>query len=212
MMLHEGTRIAGRKTVADWLAFKNRLKGSNDPTIWKDAFTDFFEARLDSRYFAPIRAIEELNQNIGEGFAIVALQCSLIEFLATTIRGKTFRDVKNADLKKHEYGRGESRNIFVDFLQTHVPFKEMFSNEKLAIDFYSNVRCGLLHEAQTRAGWRIRVCPSAAMAIDAIGRVVYRDKMQDAFDQFLDWYKQQLCEDAELQTAFIRKFDALCHK
>ncbi len=85
MMLHESTWIAGRKTVADWLAFKDRLHGSDDPAIWNDAFTNFFEARLDSRYFAPIRAIEKLDQDIGEGFAIVTLHCSLIEFLATTI-------------------------------------------------------------------------------------------------------------------------------
>src|SRR5690606_30206708 len=99
--------------------------------------------------------------------------------------------------------------MFVSFLETYEPFKCMFSKTG-AGDFYASVRCGLLHEARTKGTWKIRVCQSAILAIDAEAKVVYRDKMQAAVDQVLDWYGQQLCVDADLQQAFIRKFDSLC--
>jgi hypothetical protein len=90
----------------------------------------------------------------------------------------------------------------------------MFADDQSqsAADSYKHVRCGLLHEAQTRGGWTVRVCPSAKMAIDTTAKVVYRDKMQDAFEKFLDWYKEELCRNSEFQRAFIRKFDGLCRE
>jgi hypothetical protein len=212
MMLQGSTRIAGKKSVEDWNDFRVRLEKDTDASVWQEAFNEFLMARLESRYFKPVKALEKMELNDGEGFAIVTLHCTLIEFLATIIQGKTFRNAKKADLKEHEYGKGQSQKIFVDFLQTYSPFQEMFPQKELADDFYSNVRCGLLHEAQTRAGWRIRVCPSAERAIDVTKKVVYRDKMQEAFDQFLESYKKKLCETADLQNAFIRKFDALCQE
>ena len=210
MTLPDHTRIAGDKTVAEWKDLKKCLCNCTEPRIWQEAFDDYFKTRLDSRYFKPIKALEKMESYDGEGFSIVTLHCSLIEFLATTLQGKTFRDAKKDELKDNEYGRGESKKIFVEFLQHHAPFNAMFSPKEAATDYYSNVRCGLLHEAQTRGGWRIRVCPSANIAIDVSNKIVYRDKMQGAFDQFVSWYGKELSTDAKLQQAFIRKFDSLC--
>jgi hypothetical protein len=86
----------------------------------------------------------------------------------------------------------------------------MFPDNGTAGDFYVSVRCGLLHEARTKGTWKIRVCESAVLAIDAKAKVVYRNKMQAAFDEFVNWYEQQLCEETDVQQAFIRKFDSLC--
>jgi hypothetical protein len=79
-------------------------------------------------------------------------------------------------------------------------------------DFYVSVRCGLLHEARTKGTWKIQVSESAIQAIDACAKIVYRNKMQAAFDRFVEWYGQQLSADANLQAAFIRKFDSLCEE
>ena len=68
----------------------------------------------------------------------------------------------------------------------------------------------LLHEARTKGNWKIRVCKSATQAIDVDAKIVYRDKMQSAFDQFVIWYGRKLPTEAKLQQAFIRKFDSLC--
>ena len=212
MTLPDNTRNAGTKTVKDWTAIKVRPERcNNDPSIWNEAFRNFFKARLDSRYFKPVHAIERMGQNVGEGFAIVTLHCSLIEFLSSTLEGKTYRYRKKGDpaLGCDEYT--DSRDMFTRFLRTRVPFCSMFSNDVEADDFYKSVRCGHVHEARTKGLWKIKVCRSAAaLAIDANAKVVYRNKMQAAFEQFVNWYEQTLPTDAELQQAFIRKFDSLC--
>lgn len=210
MMLPDYTRIAGQKTVADWKAMKGRLDGTNDPAIWAEAFEGFFKGRINSRYFEPIRAIEKMEQDVGEGFAIVTLHCSLIEFLASTLKGKTYRYSRNGKPCLGEFEYSDSRDMFVGFLENHPPFDNMFSEERTAGDFYASVRCGLLHEARTKGTWKIQVCESAIQAFDARAKIVYRNKMQAAFDQFVAWYGQQLSADANLQAAFIRKFDSLC--
>ncbi|MGE3831851.1 MAG: hypothetical protein AB7F76_12725 [Parvibaculaceae bacterium] len=210
MTLPENTCIAGQKTVADWRAMKGRLVDCADPTIWKAAFEDFFKARINSRYFEPIRAIEKMGQKVGAGFAIVTLHCSLIEFLAATLAGKTYRYSRNEKPPLGPFEYSDSGNMFITFLENCEPFSAMFSAQGMARDFYSDVRCGLLHEARTKGLWRIRVCESAALAIDATEKIIYRNKMQAAFDQFVMWYRGKLLSDVEFQKAFIRKFDGLC--
>jgi hypothetical protein len=222
MTLPDSTRIAGLKTVADWKAMKGRLDGGAAPVIWEEAFRDFFEARIDSRYFEPIKAIEKMREDVGEGFAIVALHCSLIEFLASTLEGKTYRFRKTGrclavtllggNSRPGDYEYSDSRKIFVEFLRNRTPFAAMFPTKKTAEDFYKSVRCGLLHEARTKGPWKIRVCESATFSIDAAKKIIYRNKMQAAFEQFVNWYEQALPTDAKLQKAFIRKIDSLCEE
>ncbi|MBC7138606.1 MAG: gamma-glutamylcyclotransferase [Defluviimonas sp.] len=210
--LPDDTRIAGKKTVADWTAMRDRLTRDTGPAPWKDAFDDFFKTRLESRYFGPIRAIEKLDENAGEGFAIVALHCSLIEFLAATLKGKTYKYQRRGKPPLGPFEYSNSSDMFIEFLESAAPFKTMFSKAGTALNFYRSVRCGLLHEARTKGNWKIRVCESATRAIDVEEMVVCRNKMQEAFDQFVDWYGRQLPIDTALQQAFIRKFDSLCQE
>jgi len=203
-------RIAGRKTVGDWKVLRRRLEGSNDRDLWTVVFDDFFKARLESRYFKPIRTLEAMRAYDGEGFAIVALQCSLIEFLASTLSGKSYRHRRENDppLEKYEYSK--SGKVFTGFLRTQMPFRESFPTKDSASDFYKNVRCALFHEARTRNGWRIRADGNPRTPVDAEARIVYRHKMGAAFDAFTGWYGEQLQIAPELQAAFLRKFDSLC--
>jgi hypothetical protein len=207
----EDMQIAGRNTVRDWKLMRARLDGSNDEGVWNEAFEDFFRQRLDSRYFSPIRTLERLSSYDGEGFAIVTLQCSLIEFLASTLEGKTYRHrprKNDPPLGKYEYS--ESGTMFTGFLVKQLPFGAYFQDAAQAEDFYRSVRCGLLHEARTKNGWRIRTDRHAKGAIDTNARIVYRHKMREAFDAFTHWYGEQLRTAQDLQAAFIRKFDSLC--
>jgi hypothetical protein len=211
MMLPATTRIAGQKTVADWTNLKGRLAGCNDAALWNEAFNDYFKARLENRYFRPIRVLEDMKEYHGVGFAVVALHCSLIEFLASTRKGINYRYVRRGDDpldKELEYSN--SSELFQRFLTCQSPFCRMFKDKNSAQDFYANVRCGLLHEARTKGAWRIRVDPGAREAIDTGKRVIYRNKMQAAFDEVIKDYGEQLIANAKLQEAFIRKFDALC--
>ncbi|MDR7222264.1 hypothetical protein N7E70_008615 [Aminobacter sp. NyZ550] len=202
-------RIAGKKTVGDWDTCRAKLDGSGDPESWKAAYKDFFKARLQSRYFGPIGALQESRELAGEGFSIAAIQCSLIEFFGATIEGKSYRFRRKGDpaLGTDEYS--DSKDMFVRFLTTTTPFSKVF-DKSLALDFYEGVRCGLLHEARTKKGWRIKAGTRAGPILDVKAKIVYRDGMQRAFEEFVDWYGKTLSTDKALQRAFLRKFDGLC--
>ncbi|HUW44603.1 MAG TPA: hypothetical protein VMW50_02295 [Dehalococcoidia bacterium] len=199
--------IAGWKTRADWEAIRGRLL-VGDPDAWHEAFTAFYETRLNLRYLHPIRVLQDNGTFQGEGFAIVAIQCSLIEFLESTEQGINYRHVpRGGVLGPYEYSA--SRDIFVAFLRDQAPFSATF-NEDSAKDFYIGVRCGLLHEARTRNGWRIWAKSPVGMVADVANRIVYRDNFQEALLVYIKSYGEKLPHEPQLQRAFIRKFNSLC--
>lgn len=225
MKLRDDVRIAGDRTVGEWFALRPRLLDSNDAEAWQLAFDGFFKKRLDSRYFEPIRALQNLDEKKGEGFSIVAIQCSLIEFLGSTMLGETYRYGSEDD------GSGivapvlawlgfrakastipyysDSKRMFVWFLRNAPPFKDIFT-KRLAKDFYAGVRCGLMHEARTKRGWVIRWRPTRGASIDQMTKTLWRDDFQRALEEFVDWYRGALFSTPSYQQAFIRKFDGLC--
>ena len=164
-----------------------------------------------SRYLTPIETLQQSGSQCGEGFSIVAVQCTLIEFLESTIQGKSYRYRRDGDplLGQHEYSN--SGSIFESFLTNRTPFKVEFITQQLAHDFYVSVRCGVLHEARTKNGWVIRA-KHGSRIIDTTGaqKILYRDNFQKALLDFVAWYKSTLTSDSAIQEAFVRKFDSLC--
>jgi len=201
--------IAGSRTAADWKAFRKTLIPGHGPDLWKKAFDCYFHERLSLRYLEPIRTLQENGTFQGEGFSIVAIQCTLIEFLESTVQGISYRYRRRGDppLGPHEYS--DSGALFSSFLTKREPFSEVF-DERSAHDFYGNVRCGLLHEARTKKGWTIWAKSPDGTVISKQGRIVYRDDFQCALLKFVEWYKGALPSDSLLHNAFLRKFDSLC--
>ena len=100
----------------------------------------------------------------GEGFAIVTLQCALIEMFAAFKYGKIHNREKEEDGPSYEYK--SSDQYFIKFLKSEPIFQNHFfiidgrGNKQgntpfNAKDFYGSVRCGLMHEARTKKDWRI---------------------------------------------------------
>lgn len=114
---------------------------------------------------------------------------------------------KGETLKPFEYS--SSSDIFRSFLTKRAPFATEFT-DNVARDFYSGVRCGLLHEARTKLGWRIHAVSSAGAIIDSTDKILFRDNFQTALLQFVDDYGEALQHNHDYQDAFIRKFDSLC--
>ncbi|TGQ13585.1 hypothetical protein [Mesorhizobium sp. M00.F.Ca.ET.217.01.1.1] len=197
--------IAGALTADDWRARKVALAAGGS-AIWDSAFTDFFKTRLELRYLHPIKLLQDHGTFSGEGFSITAIQCTLIEFIAATRYGLNYRFVVPGapPLGAHEYAK--SGALFRDFLAAELPFSAEFT-AAVAQDFYASVRCGLLHEASTKNGWRIWARGSSI--IDAANKMVYRDNLQAAILDYVRLYGIALRTDANLQAAFIRKFDSL---
>jgi hypothetical protein len=201
--------IAGPKTAADWKAFRKTLVPGNDPESWQKAFADYFHTRLSLRYLKPISVLQENGTFQGEGFSIVAIQCTLIEFLESTVEGRSYRYCRRGDPPLGPYEYSDSSDLFVRFLTERTPFKEDFDAD-LAREFYKNVRCGLLHEARTKGGWTIWAKSPIGKIVSAADKIVYRDDFHCALLQFVEWHRGALVGDASLQEAFIRKFDSLC--
>lgn len=199
-----GDYIAGWKTAQDWRCLKTELEGSNPP--WQAAFETFFVRRIALRYLNPIKLLQEHGTFEGEGFSIVAIQCTLIEFLAATRLGKSYRLVKKGEPPLDNFEYSNSSDVFIDFLSSAKPFSAVFTHA-LAQAFYRSVRCGLLHEARTKDGWTIWA--KGSDLIDPAGKVVFRDNLQAAIDSYINSYGRDLVEDPHLQSAFIRKFDSL---
>lgn len=199
--------IAGHKSSADWQTIRTRLLDCN-ADLWNEAFTDFYEARLNLRYLHPIKVLQDNGTFQGEGFAIAAIQCSLIEFLESTEQGLNYRFIRSKEnLGPYEYN--SSQNIFVSFLKNRNPFSKTF-DQTTAEEFYVGVRCGLLHEARTKNGWRILARDSTGLVVNLAERIVYRDNFQEALLTYITDYHERLLSTQELQLAFIRKFDAIC--
>ena len=207
--MSDDVKIAGNRTVKDWQQFRQTLVPGGDPKPWKTAFATYFEARLLTRYLKPIESLQASHTLNGEGFSILAIHCTMIEFLESTLQGRTyrFRRRKDPPLKTHEYA--ESGRMFSAFLTKRQPFCAVF-NSAIAADFYSGVRCALLHEARTKDGWIVKAKGSAIAEVSGGRKVVYRNNFHDALLNFIEWYRAVLPTDQALQEAFIRKFDSLC--
>jgi hypothetical protein len=209
LLLHGDFAIAGKKRISDWHAFKTTLVIGGEPAPWGRAFQDYFHARLGTRYLNPLKVLQKNGTRQGEGFSIVAIQCSLIEFLESTLQGMSYRYSRNGNPPLGMYEYSNSGLMFESFLTNRTPFNGAVTQQH-AHDFYVSVRCGVLHEARTKNGWIIRAKSKTGQIIDSNLRIVYRDNFQTALGTFVKWYKTELPSSVSLQEAFLRKFDSLC--
>jgi hypothetical protein len=206
-------RIAGKQTVHEWKLLRTRLHTKPTLRLWDSAFRRFHRARIETRYLQPIASIKQHDRQVGEGFAIVALFCTLLEYLESCERGDNFRFVptKNTILQPHEYNQHQAAGYFKDFLRTRTPFNTLVPAD-LVDSLYRDVRCGLLHEAKTKGGWTVSTKPSGGILVSQRGSNVtlFRNELLPSIEMYLEDYRQRLLVDPNTQAAFIRKFDHLC--
>lgn len=123
--------------------------------------------------------------------------------MAALETGKNYKF--RAEETETEYGN--SCTLFKNFLTGTDLLEEAF-DEDSAEDFYTSVRCGLVHEARTKNGWKIRACGEAA--IDVKAKIVYRKQLQQAIGDYITNYGKRLAKDENVQKRFLRKFNHLC--
>lgn len=130
-------KISPKYSKADWDELNLTSYASND---WHTAVT-IFEDRMNGRFFNQIRLLEnneDREVGIFAGFAIMALDCLLIETLEQFINGRI------------RTGQGMDADAFYNFFQRSALFAIFFDSLPKAIIFYEQIRCGLLHQAQTK--------------------------------------------------------------
>jgi hypothetical protein len=204
--------IAGHKSIDDWDKLKKKLLSDFDnDNLWEQAF-GFFEERMNSRYIYPAKSIQDGSNSesrfVGEGFSIVTILCSTIEALETFYQGKYFTPSRPSN--KFEYTMGESTKFYISFLTKRLPFQNFFDAD-LALDFYKNVRCGLLHEAATRSGWRIRIDTYELVEKKGKEKILNRVLFLRAIKEYIQSYKSELFRSNDRKEAYIRKMDSICN-
>lgn len=215
MQLDPKIQIAGEKTVGEWITLRIRLLVFTDAIAWEEAYNDFFIGRLKDKYFDSIEAISKIGKDQGEGFSIMAIICSIIEFLESTYLGKNYRYWKHGDPPINptiEYGK--SSPIFKSFLVSREPFRKEFT-PAIAKEFYEDVRCGLLHGARTNGKWQIWAVknPKGVIHKTAAQSIIYRNEFYKAIQEYVNiHYKTELLANNDRKLAFIRKFDNLCEE
>ena len=198
-------KISKTKSTKYWKHLEARIEQDFDnEELWEEAF-DLFNERLTHRYLEPIKSIEANDDFTGQGFAIMTIHCSLIEFLETTYQGINF-NIKQKKKSKYKYGLGYSKSIFISFLTNRKPF---LIEKSIATAFYKSVRCGLLHEAKLGKNWKIRVDNSKVINCKEGKYTVNRKIFSKRIKQYLTLYNKKLKKDKKLKKAFIRKFNYL---
>lgn len=230
--MNSNMKIAGDLTIEDWYKTKEKLKPLYNDN-WKEAY-DFFEKRITFRYLKPIEAILALRDKKGEGFAVINLQCSLIETIESFINGWVYNTEKDEEgrkisnkwyhnnklVKNKEDKDLKNLNIFESFFENREPFKKMFEENNLeGNDFYWNVRCGLLHETQTKNGWRIKVSNKDNTKSITNDKIIYRENFHRDINNVIENYKSTIVEGKpfddkigfeELRQNFIIKINHIC--
>ncbi len=208
----DDTKIAADYTVANWKSDRQHLCDFDNSDGWKKAF-DIFDTRIKTRFLSPIETILASDKEEGEGFTVVAIQCILVEFLAAFYFGKVYvpqQGDSTRALADHEYD--SSSNLVINFLTTCEPFKRSFTSKQRARDFFSDFRCGLLHEAATKKSAKINVATDkdAIIKKEAGEFILYPNNFQSAILEYLQKYREELLTSKKLQCSFLRKMDDIC--
>jgi len=133
---------------------------------------DFLYERLSERYIAPVKTSAQKN-----GFAMMACACLLIETIQCFRNGW-----------KSSNGAGPSEAVFQEFFDNEHRF-DQFRN--CAADFHNCVRCGVLHQGETKGGWRITRIKSAPV-FDIQSKTIQATKFLNRLDASLCNYCRTL--------------------
>ncbi|MBO1110684.1 hypothetical protein [Bordetella petrii] len=177
-MVHR-TKLAKGFTVAQY----ERARDAKNV----EALADFIKCRFEDRYLVPAGVDRPSDDSI-HGFTMMAIACLSIETLQAFYDG--LPDT-----------RGQSAAMFLGF----------FANVELAGElkvfngnewFYPDIRCGILHQAETRNGWRILRC---GPLLDKPGRTINARKFLDGLRESVHLYAGLLKTDPSRLEKFHSK-------
>ncbi|MBR6633358.1 MAG: hypothetical protein IKL05_03530 [Clostridia bacterium] len=153
--------------------------------------------RIEGRYFNQIDLLSnDVNAN---GFTIMALNCLLIETLFQ------FRD------GEEETPRPNNKTYPAFLLQE---FSSVFRDQKTAKSFYANIRCGILHSAQTKNESRLSDREDVVVTFEGNTLVVSVKGVSSLLKTYFEHYLQKLSNPKEvtLRNNFINKMKFVCRK
>jgi hypothetical protein len=170
---------------------------------------DFLRKRHKERFFKPVKYLLDAPRSeygYGYGFAVMALCSLLIETIQSYWDGlpSTHQGELN-ELRKHKTPPEYSVPENSEWPQTGAEvFKRFFDNPLFAplfpdidyLQFYRNIRNGLLHQAQTKGGWRLEKEGSLWDNMErTVNRTLFAQRVEDAFDKYIEALEKRDWED-----------------
>jgi len=138
----------------------------------KKAIVEFIKQRFRERYIDPVKKSRSVH-----GFAIMALSCLMIEALQSFLEGLP---------NTKRYSKTTFRNFFKKCREWELDLG-VFND--WVEDFYEGVRCGLLHQAETTSGWRIR---RDCQLFDKRKKMINAQKFLKGLEKYLEKYCDEL--------------------
>src|SRR5260370_27870645 len=141
----------------------------------------FIEARHHQRFFQPIKKLNHASGNLqGYGFGSMAICCLLIETIQSYRDGLPTTDNRELNrlrqLKRIPNRYRIPKNLKVRgqkaFEKFFKDYRKLFPSISPS-SFYKNIRCGLLHQGQTKHRWTIRA--DGPNVSDPTRRIIYRN-------------------------------------
>jgi len=130
----------------------------------------------------------------------MAIDCLLIETLQQFIEGVS------------ETPRRKNECYFKKFLISR--FKEDFDDEKAKM-FYKQIRCGILHQAETKESSKIKMShelPIVKFTKKKDGLIINRKKFHEKLKKIIKLYTEELKDTTNelLRKNFRKKMDYIC--
>jgi hypothetical protein len=191
----------------------------------------FLRDRYDKRFFEPIALLEREavrgiswargNPEPGEtirpyGFAIMSLACQMVETLESYIRGIPTTNECDFDWMAAKDCRCKRSPKHLDCQKADIPgtdeaFKSFFSRYATVFpglkgdEFVRNVRNALLHQSQTRNGWKINIhqydeaAENTSEVYKENEKILFRDsfvsQLRCCFTNFIEHLRQHSDKD-----------------
>lgn len=175
-------KLSSNVTVREYNIF---LEHKNKKEITKFIYERFFE-----RYIQPLENITKAKKN---GFCTMANCCLMIEALESFYNG-------------WENTKGKSELAFCKFIDQAKEFEEF---KGAASQFYKNIRCGILHQAETTGGWKIlRKGP----LFDKQNLVINATRFLNFLKRHLNSYREELINskwDTEVWINLRKKMESV---
>lgn len=149
----------------------------------------FFKERIEERYIQPFEGNKNKN-----GFIMMASACLMIESLESFWQG--WKKSPNSSL------------AFCQFFSHHPGFDDI---RGLSQEFYTNIRCGIMHQGETTGGWHIRrdkrkLFETSTKTIDA---TVFLKLMESALEDYCSKLKSESW-DSDIWKKFKKKMNNVC--
>lgn len=189
--------IAPRGNGGNWTIQDYEALHFSKEEDWQTAI-QIFEDRIRGRF---LDVVEQIRDYRYAGFAIMALDCLLIETLEQFRQGKP------------KTPNGQIKHYFINFL-TQTAFDSDF-NQQTAELFYTHIRNGILHQAEIKGSSRIRIDePDMVRVADdgdglIINRRLFHSRLVNVFQDYLKELREG--RDKTRRENFRKKMNAICH-